>query len=198
MDNSTPQFSRNQSRSGFSLVEVALAIGIVAFAFVSLFALMPTGLNTFRAAIDTSNETWIMQGMNAMIQTTDFAGVEDFGFKKSGEIFYFDEEAKLTDREKQEWNNDETAKATAKRARLYAVKLVIDKLNRPNGDSPTPRLEDLMQHGWRVIVVLATTQNPVAMADFAKVDDAKSLQNLPKDSAIRSRTFFVARMDSQK
>ena len=198
MDNSTPQFSRNQSRSGFSLVEVALAIGIVAFAFVSLFALMPTGLNTFRAAIDTSNETWIMQGMNAMIQTTDFAGVEAFGFKNSGEIFYFDEEAKLTDREKQEWNNDETAKATAKRARLYAVKLVIDKLNRPNGDSPTPRLEDLMQHGWRVIVVLATTQNPVAMADFAKVDDAKSLQNLPKDSAIRSRTFFVARMDSQK
>ena len=74
MDKHAPQFSQNRNHSGFSLVEVALAIGIIAFAFVSLFALMPTGLNTFRAAIDTSNETWIMQGMNSMIQTTDFTG----------------------------------------------------------------------------------------------------------------------------
>lgn len=193
MDKPSLQFSPNQSRSGFSLVEVALAIGIIAFAFVSLFALMPTGLNTFRSAIDTSNETWIMQGMNSMIQTTDFIGVEDFAFKKSGEIFYFDEEAKLTDREKQ----DPPGSDAAKRARLYAVKLVIDKLNRPNGATAVPRPEDLMTHGWRVIVVFAQMQNPTAMTDFGKVDDAKSLQNLPKETPVRSRTFFVARMDSE-
>lgn len=193
MDKPSLQFSPNRSRSGFSLVEVALAIGIIAFAFVSLFALMPTGLNTFRSAIDTANETWIMQGMNSMIQTTDFAGVEDFGFKKSKDIFYFDEEAKLAYREKQ----DPPADDAAKRAKLYAVKLVIDKLNRPNGTTAVPRPEDLMTHGWRVIVVFALTQNPAAMTDFDKVDDAKSLQNLPKETPVHSRTFFVARMDSE-
>ena len=61
MDKPSLHFTPNRSNSGFSLVEVSLAIGIIAFAFVALFSLMPTGLTTFRSAIDTSNETWIMQ-----------------------------------------------------------------------------------------------------------------------------------------
>ena len=83
------------SSSGFSLPEVAMAIGIIAIAFVALIGLLPVGLNTFRAAIDESNETWIMQSMNSMIQTTDFSQIEDLGYEKSQDIFYYDEGAKL-------------------------------------------------------------------------------------------------------
>src|SRR4051812_25122874 len=60
----------SRSRAGFSLVEVALAIGIVAFAFVALLGLIPTGLNTFRQAIDKKNETAIVQDLNSMVQVT--------------------------------------------------------------------------------------------------------------------------------
>ena len=115
-----------RSAAAFSLVEVTLAIGIIAFAFVALFGLLPTGMQTFRAAIDISNESWILQNINSMVQTTDFAQIENLGFKKSGEIFYFDEEAKLTDTEKHPGN------AAAKLARLYAVKLVTDNMHRPS------------------------------------------------------------------
>ena len=185
------RFPRPHSgKAAFSLIEVTLAIGIIAFAFVALFGLLPTGLQTFRAAIDTSNETWILQSINSMVQTTDFAGIEDLGFEKSGEIFYYDEEAKLTDSEKHPGDD------VAKRSRLYAVKIVTDKLNRPDGDSSSSNAT-LMNHGLRVIAVIAPVQDLKAMADFGTVKDGASLKTLPKQANVRTRTFFVARMDSQ-
>ena len=78
-----PQHSR-----GFSLVEVALALGIVAFAFVSLFGLLPVGLGVFRTAIDTGNETWIMQGLNSKIHVTEWSKIDD----QKQEDFYYNEE----------------------------------------------------------------------------------------------------------
>jgi len=68
-----------------------MAIGIIAIAFVALIGLLPVGLNTYRAAIDESNQTWIMQSMNSMVQTTDFAHVKELDFKDSNEIYYFGE-----------------------------------------------------------------------------------------------------------
>ena len=178
------------SPSGFSLPEVAMAIGIIAIAFVALIGLLPVGLNTFRAAIDESNETWIMQSMNSMIQTTDFSQIEDLGYEKSQDIFYYDEGAKLTDREKQ------PGTAEAKAARIYGVKLLVDKLYRPDAENKETA-DQLMHHGWRVIAVMAPVLNPKAMQDFAAIDDAKALHNLPPTSAVKSKIFYVARMDSQ-
>ena len=60
------------SQSGFSLVEVSLAIGIMAFAFVSIFGLLPIGLNVFRQAIDTSVSSQIIQRVLNDAQETDF------------------------------------------------------------------------------------------------------------------------------
>lgn len=57
---------------GFSLVEVTLAIGIVAFAFVALFSLIPVGLTTFRQAMDTSVGAQIAQRVVSDAQQTDF------------------------------------------------------------------------------------------------------------------------------
>src|SRR4051812_37258891 len=42
----------SRQRSGFTLVEVTMAIGIVAFAFLALLALLPAGNVAFRRAID--------------------------------------------------------------------------------------------------------------------------------------------------
>jgi len=60
------------SRAGFSLVEVTLALGVMAFAFISVFGLIPTGLNTFRQAIDASVESQISQKVLNDVQQTDF------------------------------------------------------------------------------------------------------------------------------
>jgi uncharacterized protein (TIGR02598 family) len=57
---------------GFSLVETALALGIVAFALVALMALLPIGLTTFRTAIDTSVSAQIVQRIVADAEQSDF------------------------------------------------------------------------------------------------------------------------------
>lgn len=59
--------------AGFSLVEVALAVGIAGFALVSLLGLLPIGLNTFRTAMDTSVCAQIAQRVFNDAQQADFA-----------------------------------------------------------------------------------------------------------------------------
>lgn len=59
--------------AAFTLVEVVLAIGIIAFAFVGLMALIPVGLTNFRHALDNSIGSQIMQRLVDEAQQTDYA-----------------------------------------------------------------------------------------------------------------------------
>lgn len=68
---------RSPSASGFTLVEVALAIAVIAFAFVALLSLLPAGLTTFRRALDISICTQIAQRIVADAQGADFNLVVD-------------------------------------------------------------------------------------------------------------------------
>jgi uncharacterized protein (TIGR02598 family) len=170
----------------FSLPEVAMSIGIIAVAFVALFSLLPAGLNTYRASITEANQTWIVQGMNSMVQTTDFAQLDQLDFESSGEIYYFDEEGRLIDR-KSESNTD----ARVVMARLYAVKLFVDDHAWPNTD------DDDMAHTRRVHVVMAQVSNATAMEKFDALASAASLENLKPNSPVRLRSFVVSRMDAQ-
>ena len=168
---------------GFSLVEVALALGIVAFAFVSLFGLLPTGLGVFRSAIDTSNETWIMQGLNSMIQVTEWSKIRNLGYDQSGEVYYYNEEGRLTDSKKAP-NSD----PKVQEKRLYAVKLIIDDFNRPSESKALP-------NSVRVIAVFALSANPTGMKEFEDVSTSDAVAKIKKGSQVRTRAFLVAKMD---
>ena len=178
-----PSFAlKLRSAQGFSLVEVALALGIVAFAFVSLFGLLPTGLGVFRSAIDTSNETWIIQGLNSMIQVTEWSKIHDL----EQEVFYYNEEGRLTDT-KSNPNSDPKVQA----ARLYAVKLIVDDFNRPNDSKVLP-------NSYRVIAVFTLSASPTGMTEFEAVTKSADVARLKAGSQVRTRAFLVARMDSEK
>lgn len=64
---------RDLSREGFSLVEVVLAIGVVAFAFLAIFGMLPTGLGISRQAMDASVGAQIAQRIINDAQQSDFA-----------------------------------------------------------------------------------------------------------------------------
>jgi uncharacterized protein (TIGR02598 family) len=79
MGSSLP-LTRLRSRSSdaaFTLVEVALAIGIVAFAFVALLALLPAGQNAFRQSIDVAVCGQIAQRIINEAQMSDFKSLID-------------------------------------------------------------------------------------------------------------------------
>src|SRR5437868_6771867 len=63
---------RSSQRAGFTLVEVTLALGIVAFAFMALLALLPAGNVAFRRAIDLSVCGQIAQRVISDCQNADF------------------------------------------------------------------------------------------------------------------------------
>ena len=65
-------------RSGFSLVEVVLAVGVVAFAFVAIMGLIPAGIHQFRQAIDNSVCTQIGQRVLQDCEQADFNTLVDY------------------------------------------------------------------------------------------------------------------------
>ena len=78
-----------------------MAIGVVAFAFVALFGLLPTGLTTFRQAIDTSVGSQIAQRVINEAQQTDFTTLTTTTGTSTGTSFtqpvrYFDDQGDQT------------------------------------------------------------------------------------------------------
>jgi uncharacterized protein (TIGR02598 family) len=62
----------NRLRSGFSLIEVTLAIGIVAIAFVAVFGLIPAGLNSAQSSMNISIASQLATRFMGELQQTDF------------------------------------------------------------------------------------------------------------------------------
>lgn len=63
---------KRQQPPGFSLVEVAMALMIVAVAFVPLMGLIPVGLSTARSAMDQTLASQIVQEIGNEAQQSDF------------------------------------------------------------------------------------------------------------------------------
>ncbi len=61
----------------FNLIEVTIALGIIAFAFVGLFTLLPNGMQTFRHSMELSVCTQIAQRVINDAQQTDFSTLID-------------------------------------------------------------------------------------------------------------------------
>jgi len=68
-----PPFGVLRQRGGFSLVEVVIALGVVAFAFVALFGMLPVGLNAFNNSIDSTIETQIAESVISQLKQAKFS-----------------------------------------------------------------------------------------------------------------------------
>ena len=70
--------------AGFTLVEVSIAVGILAVALVALLGLMPAGMTNFRKAMDTSTTAQIAQRILLDMQQADFDQIVDAAHDKGG------------------------------------------------------------------------------------------------------------------
>jgi uncharacterized protein (TIGR02598 family) len=61
--------------SGFTLVEVVLALGLCSFAIVSLLSLMPVSLNTAREAMDMARGSKAAQQVAAELSQSQFSNL---------------------------------------------------------------------------------------------------------------------------
>jgi uncharacterized protein (TIGR02598 family) len=73
---------RRGSAPGFSLIEVAIAVSILAVALVALLGLMPAGLSNFRKAMDTTVTAQIAQRILQDFDQAEFDEVIDLTSKR--------------------------------------------------------------------------------------------------------------------
>lgn len=181
-----PHSARLRStKFGFSLIEVTLSIGIIAFAFVALFGLLPTGMQTFRASVDTTNDITMLQEMNAMVQVTAWGKIDDLD-AGTGDVYYFDEEGRRTDTKR-----NPTSAPEVKARRLYQVKLLVEKAYQPGGT----KVE--MKDARRIVVVIGDLVRPKSAKDFEAATKSTDLSKSGKHLDLRSRTFVISRMESE-
>lgn len=64
---------RGNADRGFSLIEVVIALGVVSFAFVALFGMLPVGLNAFNNSIDSTMESQIAQSVMSQLRQAKFS-----------------------------------------------------------------------------------------------------------------------------
>jgi len=67
------RFRTRRVNRAFSLVEAVISIGIVSFAMLGIFGMIPVGLNNFQSALQLTVESSIVQGVTGELQRTDFS-----------------------------------------------------------------------------------------------------------------------------
>lgn len=77
MNSSRPR-ALSAKKAGFTLVEVTISLGIVAFAMISLVGMLPAGLSNFRTAMATTIEAQIVQALADDILVTNFSNLSKF------------------------------------------------------------------------------------------------------------------------
>lgn len=81
-----PARKTSLSSGGFSLVEVTISLGLVAFIAVSVIGLLPTGLSAMRNAVSQTVEAQIVRSIAGQSVVANFTNLT------AGSPFYFDHE----------------------------------------------------------------------------------------------------------
>lgn len=125
-----------------------------------------------------------------MVQVTKWSEVPGLAADTStGDTYYYDEQAQRVDSILKP-HLDQAKHLT----RLYAVKLLADAFDRPSSNGSGQAIPDTL----RITAVLSPLLNAPAMKEFDAITLPDHLALIPKGSAVRFRSFIVARMDPQK
>jgi uncharacterized protein (TIGR02598 family) len=169
-------------KAGFSLIEVSMALAIVAIAFVALIGLLPAGMKVFEAAANTTAETRIVSHLSSMLQAADYKNFREGSY--NGVIWYYDADGSFVD-------SGTTGSADAPN-RVYAAKLVIAKQNIPNtlGEYSEDKTAS------KVLVVMGRN-DPVVVTAMTGVTTVEEVGKLKGDSRLKIQPILVARMDQE-
>jgi len=161
MQASITSFSRKssgnrRSAGGFTLVEVALVIGIVSFAFVTMIGLLPLGLNISREAIDATIEAQIARQMSTQALQTDFSQLPTLEQSTVAAPYYFDDQGK----------------ACASDAAIYKAQFVVSSSTNLPANVTTQKLATVAIHILNTrgnAEKVAASYDPTNDPDFKKV-----------------------------
>jgi uncharacterized protein (TIGR02598 family) len=166
------------SKAGFSLVEVVLAVGIMAMGVVTILGLLPHGMEMSRKTANEQAETRIVDQLVGEIQSADWStmgGLVNGGSADTVTYFFDDQGLKLIDG----LSSAAQTMVYAAQARFADANEVTDGMLMPGKDGKNVANKNLR----RVTIEVAVTQNPDF--DFA---------NPPAAVPVKRYTQLVAKM----
>ena len=179
----SPQIHRK--RSGFSLIEVTLAIAIVAFAFIALKGLLPAGMSVFNQTMDATNEMRISSDITSILQSTEYSKIPT-----NPEIinnnYYFDVDGSLVD-------TDMDPAPGRVEERIYVARIFVDKQN-----IPAAGINDFYDRDTIALktLVLVGRNNPATYELLKAVSDVKDIWKLPRQK-VRVLPLVITKTDGK-
>ena len=163
--------------AGFSLIEVTLAIAIIAFAFIALIGLLPAGLGIFAQTVDATNEMRISSHLSSMLLATEFSKLKS-GSDFSSNIYYYDVDGGFLD-------SEQDPKPGYANERIYAARALFDDQNipRPSGEENY----DPNNVAIRALLLVGKNNETVKLY-FGSLSNAESVHKSP-DSPHKVRVF---------
>jgi len=183
-ERSNSQFSLSplKSRKGFSIIEVTLAIAIIATAFIALLGLLPAGLQIFKTTVDATNVTRITTDVTSMLQSTEYLKLSDPNFAYN--IYYYDADGGFLD-------SDNAPVAAYEKNRVYAVRVVLDKQNIAiAGD----QFYDQDKSASKALVVVGR-YNPPSVDFLRGLKISDDVAKMPANARYRVLPILIAKTD---
>jgi len=66
---------QHRFKAGFSLIEVIIAMGVIAFAFVGLLGVIPSGLNTLKQSVDQARAMSALNRVASALRNSRYDGI---------------------------------------------------------------------------------------------------------------------------
>ena len=181
-----------QSTKAFSLVEVSLALAIVAIAFTVMIAMLPVGLRQSRAATDTTNEARILSAMTATLNSTEYLKLDD----TKELVYYFDADGGYLESTSSGSGGGASASASKyEKDRVYQAKFVFSGQPTPGSSEDydqktvSKRAHILFGRYTPVVTKIFDSTNSTAGSEPFDIDSIK------KGSAVKVMPVVVAKMD---
>lgn len=171
---------RNEGASGFSLVEVTLALAILAIGVTAMIALIPSGQGNFRAAVDGSNETQVFDDLKARLLSISWSTFQTVYERtpESAPVLFYDRDGRFLG-EKQN------------QAAIYAAKVLVE----PQRQVAPERGVPITLSGARnVIMVVAQLHRPLEADAFSQVRSVEGLLTI--GTVLRWRGIILPQMDA--
>ena len=173
-------------RRGFSLIEVTLAIAIVAFAFIALIGLLPAGLSVFNQTVDSTNEMRISQNLVSMLQSTDFDNLKgDSAFASN--IYYYDVDGGFLD-------SEQDPKPNFIPHRIYAARALFDQQNIPQ---PGQAVYDPDRIAIRALILVGKN-NEAVKTYMSSLSNSESVHKKLDKHSVRVFPIVITKTDGLK
>jgi|GEM_PF-3912893 len=184
-DVSQRPYMKRSPRAGFSIIEICLAIAIIASAFIAVLGLLPAGMRVYDSAAATNAQSRIVAHLTGMMQTGSYSKTVA-SFRTGSPLFYYDLDGGYLD-------SDQAVVSGAESKRVYVARVLALQQNIPN----VAEKFSIDKTGAKILVAMGRNEAKIIGILQGLVDETSVQKLVTPTSHVKVETVLVSRLDSE-